>query len=78
MQLLSGFFHEGIPAIEIVIGTKTAVVFIDTGFNAQLVLPRSIIRKMKMETGPFADYVTSSGETVISMTFFGRIQWFAQ
>lgn len=78
MQFLSGFFQEGIPAIEIVIGTKPIVAFIDTGFNAQLVLPRSVIRRTKMETGPFADYVTSSGENVISMTFFGRIQWFGQ
>lgn len=73
---MKGFFRYGNPIVEIFIEGKKIDMLLDTGFNGYIMLPQTIIKELNLEQIGISDYLTASGEEVISKIYKGKIDFF--
>ena len=73
---MKSFFRYGNPIVEIFIEGKKVEMLLDTGFNGHILLPQMVIKELNLEQIGISDYLTASGEEVITKIYKGKIDFF--
>lgn len=80
LQQLKGWWDTDLsPRLEI--STPTGEILdlvVDSGFNGELTLPASLIKKLRLKKRGFIYNRLADGSTVRAATFVGEILWFGQ
>jgi len=72
--MLRGKFKFGMPILELEIENNFIEVLLDTGFNGQLMLPISLIKKLKLEKIADGDYITADGGRKDTEVYKARVK----
>ncbi len=80
MNQMSGWWDADLsPHLEL--ATPTGEVFdfiVDSGFNCELMLPRTVINKLGLRKRGTMQYILADGSTLVTETFMGEILWFGK
>jgi clan AA aspartic protease len=76
--MVKGNFSGLSPTIDIHIQKREFRVLIDTGFNGALMLPKSEIKKLKLKNIGKDNYITASGNQVVTEIYMAEILWFGR
>lgn len=79
-QRLQGWWDAHLSphlAVTLATGEKLDLV-VDSGFNGEIVLPQSLIRKLRLVRDGWMFVELADGSLVRTKTFFGEILWFGQ
>jgi len=76
---IEGYFDEFLsPRIGIPTSGKIISVVVDTGFNGELMLPRTVLQQLGFEYSMKSEAELADGSIVESTIYHGKIDWFGK
>ena len=75
---MKGYFKFGNPVIELNVEERKIEMLVDTGFNGYLMLPKNTINELGLEQIGISDYLTASGQGMITNVYMTKIKFFEE
>ena len=74
--MYKGFIQNGYPYLSITIENHPVKAIIDTGFNGELMLPETMIKKLNLNCIGDEIFSTASGDIINTSFYFANLKWF--
>ena len=75
---MKGNFKFGDPIIQFSVEGKQIEFLLDTGFNGELMLSKSLVEELELEQIGLSDYTTASGENKFTTVYITTIDFFGE
>lgn len=73
---MKGKFRFGNPFVVLDIENNKVEVMVDTGFNGEIMLPESMVKKLSLKQIGISDYTTASGDAQVTKVYMAEIKLF--